>query len=414
MTYSRGSGLIHLPSELAMTETKTPDLKRMRTYRLNRVREQLIQRDYAAALLADPINTRYATDSTNMQVWCMHNAVRYVFVAAEGPVVLFDFHGVSHLAEGLGTVDEVRPATSWFYFVVGSRVQELSRKWAREVADLVIAYGAGNRRLAVDRCDPAGMSALLAEGISVEDGQEVMETARAIKSADEIAAMGCAVAACEAGMAAMREALRPGISENELWSVLHAQNIARGGEWIETRLLTSGPRTNPWFQECGDRIIQNGDLVSFDTDLIGPYGYCADISRSWLCGDGKPTDAQRRLYELAREQIDRNIELVRPGLTYREFCERAWHLPQSCVANRYSVIAHGVGLCDEFPAVYYPEDYDGTGYDGVIEENMALCIESYIGEVGGREGVKLEEQVLVTAEGVTPLSTFPFDDDIFL
>ena len=94
----------------------------------------------------------------------------------------------------------------------------------------------------------------------------------------------------------MEAALKPGISENELWAELHRGNIARGGEWIETRLLSSGPRTNPWFQECSSRIIEAGDLVAFDTDLIGPYGFCADLSRTWLCGDGPPSDEQRDLY----------------------------------------------------------------------------------------------------------------------
>ncbi|TIV89859.1 MAG: M24 family metallopeptidase, partial [Mesorhizobium sp.] len=82
----------------------------------------------------------------------------------------------------------------------------------------------------------------------------------------------------------------------ELWSALHAENIARGGEWIETRILTSGPRTNPWMQEAGPRRIVSGDLVAFDTDMVGPYGMCADFSRTWHCGDGRPTDEQRRLH----------------------------------------------------------------------------------------------------------------------
>ena len=76
--------------------------------------------------------------------------------------------------------------------------------------------------------------------------------------------------------------------------MLHAENIRRGGEWIETRLLASGPRTNPWFQECGAAVIEAGDIVAFDTDLIGPYGYCADISRTWLAGDGRPSERAAR------------------------------------------------------------------------------------------------------------------------
>ena len=73
----------------------------------------------------------------------------------------------------------------------------------------------------------------------------------------------------------MREALRPGITENALWAELHRGNIAGGGEWIECRLLASGPRTNPWFRESSMRVIERGDIVAFDTDLIGPYGYCS-------------------------------------------------------------------------------------------------------------------------------------------
>ena len=56
-----------------------------------------------------------------------------------------------------------------------------------------------------------------------------------------------------------------------------------GGEWIETRLLASGGRTNPWFREASTRVIQAGELVAFDTDLVGPFGYCADVSRTYFC-----------------------------------------------------------------------------------------------------------------------------------
>ncbi|MFQ6024107.1 MAG: M24 family metallopeptidase [Acidiferrobacterales bacterium] len=387
------------------------DEQALRRDRLSRIREQLKQRDYAAVVLFDPINIRYATDTTNMQVWVLHNAVRYVFVPTEGPVVLFDFHNCEHLSKGIETVDEVRPACGWDYFGAGPRKQERAKRWAAEIADLVNAHGGGNRRVALDHVDPAGAVALQAHGISLHDGQEVLEQARSIKSSVELAAMKAAIAACEEGMRRMREALRPGISENELWSVLHQANIVLGGEWIETRLLTSGPRTNPWFQECADRLIEAGDLVSFDTDLIGPRGYCADISRCWLCGEGKPTDVQRRLYALAYEQIQYNTALLKPGVEFREFGEKSFQLPDEFAPNRYSAVIHGVGLCDEYPKVVYPEDAARGGYEGFLLENMVVCVESYIGAVGGREGVKLEEQVLVTPDGPVTLSSYPFEDD---
>src|SRR3546814_15844587 len=74
------------------------------------------------------------------------------------------------------------------------------------------------------------------------------------------------------------------------------------------------------------------------------------------------------------------------------------------------LVVHGVGLCDEYPAVVYLEDFDAAGYDGAFEAGMAVCVESYIGDEGGAEGVKLEQQALITETGVEPLSTFPFED----
>ncbi|SMF09521.1 dimethylsulfoniopropionate lyase DddP [Tistlia consotensis] len=389
-----------------------PDLPRMRRTRLAKVRDELRRRDIGAILLYDPVNIRYATDSRNMAVWTLHNAVRYAFVPLEGPVVVFDFHNCEHLSDGLETVDEVRPATGWYWFGAGPEQQRRVVRWAAEIAALIRLHGGGNRRLAVDRLDPLGTRALEAEGIEILDGQEPMEMARHVKTPDEILAMRHAVAACEAGMAAMHAALRPGMTENELWSILHQVNIARGGEWIETRLLASGPRTNPWFQECGERVIEAGDLVSFDSDLIGPYGMCADISRSFLCGNGRASEEQRTLYALALEQIESNIALLKPGMSYREFAERSFRLPEIYRPNRYSVIFHGVGLCDEYPACVYLEDFETGGYDGLVVPGMTICMESYAGAVGGREGVKLEQQLLVTESGLEPLSSFPFEETL--
>jgi len=386
------------------------DLEALRAWRLRRLRDELKARDYAGALLYDPINIRYACDARNMQVWCLHNAVRYVFVPAEGPVVLFDFHNCAHLSADNTVIAEVRPATGWFYFAAGDRCAEFAQRWAAEVAELVALHGGGNRRLAIDKCEPLGVAALNALGIELRDGQEVMELARRIKGPEEIACLKASVAVCGEAMAAMRAALVPGMTENQLWSILNQVNAAEGGEWIETRLLAAGARSNPWFHECGNGVIEAGDLVSFDTDMIGPYGYCADVSRCFLAGDGRPSDEQRRLYRLAAEQIQFNMDLLKPGLGFRELAERAWKLPASCAANRYSVVVHGVGLCDEYPGVVYLQDFQAAGYDGVFEAGMAVCVESYIGEEGGREGVKLEQQVLLTETGVELLSVFPYEE----
>ena len=386
-----------------------PDLDAMRAYRLGRVQAELRRRGWPAILLFDPLNVRYATDSTNMQLWCTHNAVRYAFVGASGPVVMFDFHGCAHLSHHLSLVDEIRPAQSWTYMDVADGAPAQAASWAAEIDELLRRAGGSDRQLAVDQVEPHGARALEALGIEVMHGHAVMEEARAVKSVDEITAMRCAVAACEAGMRAMHELLEPGVSEQELWAELHKANIARGGEWIETRLLASGPRTNPWFQECSSRVIEAGDIVAFDTDLIGSYGYCADISRTWRCGGGRWSNEQQWLMRTAMDQIEHNIDLLAPGRSLLEIAEQAYELPEDCKANRYSVVLHGVGLCDEYPCIFYPED-SAKAYDRALEPGMAVCVESYVGREGGREGVKLEEQVLITESGSERISTFPLDD----
>lgn len=380
---------------------------RLRRYRLERVREQLRAHDYAGAVLFDPPNLRYATDVSSMQVWALHNICRYVFIATEGPVILFDYGSTKHLSQGYELIDETRSAIGHVWFVNGPRQQEKIGDWVKEMRDLLARFGGGNNRLAVDKLDPMATLALAASGIQVMDGEGMMEMARAIKSPDEIVAMREAIVAGEAGIEKMWRELRPGMTENELWSHLHATNIAMGGEWIECRLLTSGPRTNPWFQECSERVIEAGDIVAFDTDLIGPNGYCADISRTWVAGGRPPSNEQHRLYQVALENLHHNLGLVKAGLSLREFTEKSFDLPEEFVDRRYSCIMHGVGLCDEYPFAVYAQDWDKHGFDGHFEAGMVVCVEALIGAVGGKECVKLEQQVLVTETGCETLSTAP-------
>ena len=388
------------------------NIERMRHERLARFRAELRKLDVAGALLANPINIRYATDARNMAVWSLHSVARYAFVPTDGPVVLFEMGSTQHVTRGLSTVGQVRPSTPWTYMIAMDRVQEKCARWADEIVDLVRECGAGNRRITVDRCEPLGIRFLMDRGLTVLDAQQPIESARAIKTADEIESMKLVMDVCDAGIRRMRATLVPGITENQLWSTLHQTNIAHEGEWIECRLLTSGPRTNPWYQECGTRVIQAGDLVGFDTDMVGPLGYVADISRTWVCPGKRPTDRQRQLYEIAQEQIRHNMSLLRPGVGFREFSDKAWNIPERYVPQRYLSPVHGVGLVDEYPVVPYPQDFPEWGSDGVFVKNMVVAVESYIGEVGGPDGIKLEEQVLITDNGAVPMSGSPFYDAI--
>jgi Xaa-Pro aminopeptidase len=396
-------------AEWAAAGLAPPDLAAMRRYRLDRLVAQLQARDLAGLLLFDPLNIRYATDSTNMQVWNAHNPFRAALVCADGHLALWDYKHGPALAAHNPLVAEVRTGAAFIYSLTGTATDGCAAAFAAELADLLAARSGTNRRLAVDKVMPAGLRALLAAGLAVEDGEPAAEHARAVKGPDEVRGMRCALHACEAAIAEMRAAARPGLSEAEIWAELHAGNIRRGGEWIETRLLTSGPRTNPWFQECGPRIVRPNEILAFDTDLIGPYGYCADISRTWWLGDAIPPADMRADHALAEEQIAWNAALLRPGTSLAELHDRAFVLPEPYRAQRYSCIFHGVGLCDEWPFITYPEDRIPGAFEGTLETGMVLCVESLISRRGAGFSIKLEEQVLVTESGPETLSRAPLD-----
>ena len=185
------------------------------------------------------------------------------------------------------------------------------------------------------------------------------------------------------------------------------ENARSGGEWLETKLLTCGPNTNPWYKECSIRECQSGEMISFDTDMIGPYGYCADLSRSWTCGYLPMDDTQKQLYVAARDQIEHNLALLEPGLSFSEFNAKSWPVPDAYAPYRYSLAAHGVGMADEWPVVPLHPDFE-EAHSGQFEEGMVICVESLIGKQGS-ESIKLETQVLITADGYERLDSFPWE-----
>ncbi len=405
------------PTPLAFEEwqkagLEVPDIPAMREFRWQKLTNAIVERDLAGLLMYDPLNVRYATDTTNMQLWCAHNPCRACLLLADGHMVIWEYGALPYMSDFNPLVKEVRGGGSFFYFATGDRTEEKALAFARVVDDLMREHCGDNRRLAVDKIQVAGLHALQGLGIVVCDGEEVTERTRAVKGDEEIRAMRCAMHACEQSVAAMRERTEPGLTENDVWAELHKENIRRGGEWIETRILSSGPRTNPWFQECGPRVIRNNELLAFDTDLIGCYGMCADISRTWFIGDGDPSPEQRRLHQLAHEHITENTRVLKPGVSFQELCETGHHLPEPFIPQRYGSKYHGVGLCDEWPSIKYPIDWQERGYNGVLEAGMMLCVEVYIGEVGGNDGIKLEDQVLITDTGVENLTRCPFDSKL--
>ena len=377
------------------------DFDLLRSYRLDRVKKELAKRDIGACILFDPVNVRYALDTTNMSIYNMHNLTRYCFIPVSGPVILYEYFNCGHLAKHLTLIDEIRQGITWDYFSVGDQVENQLKKWTGEVENLMNLHCGKNKQLAVDVSNGPGILALNKIGLKIIEGKEILEQARKIKSKEEIQCMKASMEVCEKGVRLMRKELKAGMTEDELWALLHKTNIENGGEWIEGRILSSGPRTNPWMQEASNRIIQQNEIVSFDTDMVGPYGYCADISRAFVEGN-KFNSEQKKIYQMAINHIHHNAELIKPGLSFKEFVTKSWVLPEAYYGNRYPCIVHGIGLCDEWPMVKYPTEV--TDEKGQFEKDMTITVESYIGEVGGKEGVKLEQQYLIKENGLELLS----------
>ncbi len=266
----------------------------------------------------------------------------------------------------------------------------------------------GNMRLAIDKLDPPGVDALRKRGVIVVEGQALTEIARSIKSAEELELMRWTVRVCEAGMARIYDYSLPGRTEQEIWAELHYENIRSGGEWLETRLLTVGHRTNPWFQECSGLCGQDGEMLGFDTDMIGPYGYCADLSRSWTIGHTNMTAHQQRtstpppstrsitiwrspksrsqLRGIQRQILADPGEIRRLPLLGGDPRRRAW--PMNIHRSRFIRIGR--------PPI-----------KGGFQDNMTVCVESLIGEEGKGECVKLETQVVITPNRRRAARHFP-------
>lgn len=405
------------PTQLAFDEWAAagltpPDLTAMRHYRLNRIMASLAERDLDAVLLFDPLNIRYASDTTNMQLWNTHNPFRACLVTADGYMVVYDYKMSPFLCDYNPLVREVRSGASMFYFANGDKTGTAANDFVTDITALMQDRVGNGRRIAIDKIMVHGYKAFVAAGYTVTEGEEMMEHTRAIKGEDEILAMRCAIHACEQSVHVMEREAKPGMTEDAIWAHLHAENIKRGGEWIETRLLASGPRTYPWFQECGPRIVQNNEILAFDTDMIGVYGMCCDISRTWFLGDGKPTPEMIDDYRMGVEHIQTNTALVAPGVHLRELTFNGHQLPDSYVGGRYSCRFHGVGLCDEWPLVAYPQDFVEGAFDYVLKPGMMLCVEALIGRDGGPYSIKLENQLLVTEDGVEDMTSYPWDDQL--
>ncbi|MGI9364210.1 MAG: M24 family metallopeptidase [Rhizobiaceae bacterium] len=378
------------------------DIDRLYTYRTNRLREQMRLADVDVHVMVNPVSLRYAADYSSYALFQSRIPSTYLIMSLEGPTIIYGGYAENEL------IDRAEPASHIAFFDAGDNLADNARLFAEELVRYLGEIGSDNRRVSLEYVNPSVTQACLQRGLEVVDGIAVSEKARLIKSQEEVQCIKWAIEVAQLGIAKMKEALRPGVTELQLWGLLNYTNLANHGEWHDGRMLASGSRINPWYQEATQRPIESGDLVGFDTDMVGPKGYFCDISRTFQCGPAKPTDRQREIYRLAYDEIQHNLALIRPGVSFREIQEKSFPIPESCQTNAYTCIIHGVGMCDEYPKIN-PAHRGPNPYDGLVEAGMVLTVESYMGPLGETDGVKLEEQVLVTDSGCEVLSTYPFE-----
>ncbi len=382
-----------------------PNLERLHAYRQARLRQTMKAHDVACLIQHSPISLRYAIDYQTYALYQSHMPETYLFMSQAGPTLLHGAYVDLPGVDGYGTTRAIS------FFCGGFNLPEHATALAEDVEKYLIDIGEPKGKVAIEYVNPSITQALEKRGIEVIDGSPIAEAARIIKSADEITCMTWACAVADLGIQKMKEALRPGVTERQLWGILNYTNLANQGDWHDGRMLASGPRTNPWYQEATQRKVQAGELVGFDTDMIGPFGYFADISRTIHCGPGSPTKEQRYLYQLAYAEVQHNLTLVKPGMSFADFQAKAYAQDPIYQKGAYTCLVHAVGMCDEYPRIN-PGFRGPNPYDGTIEAGMVLCVESYVGADGGSEGVKLEQQVHVTDKGYDLLSHTPFEESL--
>ncbi|MGI9623230.1 MAG: M24 family metallopeptidase [Acidimicrobiales bacterium] len=376
--------------------------------RLERLRSTMASRQVAAVLTADPINVLYATGVRNMTIYSMMGAFRFALVFADGPVVLWEFAGSEHVAADRQTVNEVRTAPG-LTAVGGPAYLAAVDDFAIEVADLLRDRNHSNDPLGIEAFDHPVTDALRRVGIELQSATEVFVEARRRKTPLEITAMRTAMTCVTAAADSMFDHVEPGLTEVEVWAEFHRRLIAADGEYVSTRLVQAGPRTFPYFNEAGHNVVVEGDLFCIDTDAIGPGSYGVDFSRSVICGDVVPTRAQRHLMALASEQATHNGAMLEPGCDFEAFARRAWEIPDRFAPYGYYCLAHGLGLNGEYPYIPVAEPGRSFPLPGAFEPGMVICIESYIGDPETHQGVKVEDQYLITETGADLMSTMPHE-----
>ena len=263
--------------------------------------------------------------------------------------------------------------------------------------------------LGVDIVELPVLRALEAAGIDVVDGQALMQDIRKIKTRDEITLLNTACAMVDAAYDDLFRAMKPGMRENECVALVSKRLFELGSEHIEGINAISGERCSPHPHVFTDRMLRPGDPAYFD--ILHAYnGYRTCYYRTFAVGSASPglVDAYKR----CRDILDQGIAMVRPGVTTADVAavwpkaqEFGFPDEEAAFALQYG---HGVGLSSwEKPIVSRLVSFD---YPEVIEEGMVFALETFWPASDGWQAARIEEQLVVTADGCEVITRFPAEE----
>ncbi|PIB02739.1 aminopeptidase [Streptomyces sp. HG99] len=401
------SPLVPAPGHTDVDFETRIDFDRLRAYRMARARAALESTDLGAVLLFDINNIRYVT-GTVIGEWSRDKMTRYALLTRDHEPVVWDFgsaarHHQLH-APWLGP-ENCRAGMLGLRGAIGPEVGLMERAVA-ELKGILVDHGVADAPIGVDIVEPPFLFEMQRAGLTTVDAQQVMLDARAIKNADELMLLSQAAAMVDGAYQQISEALKPGVRENDIVALANKYLYEQGSDDVEAINAVSGERCNPHPHNFTDRLIRPGDTCFFD--IIQSYqGYRTCYYRTLNVGSSTP--AQRDAYTRAREWIDAAIELVRPGQT-TDVIAKAWpKATEFGFATEMDAFglqfAHGLGLgLHERPII---SRLNSLEHPAEIHEGMVFALETYCPAADGYSAARIEEEVVVTADGVRVLTLFP-------
>jgi Xaa-Pro aminopeptidase len=386
------------------------DFDALRAYKLQRVRDQLEEKDLGALLCLDMDNIRYLT-STHLAEWARDKIVRWCVLPRGGEPVLFELGSAAKVKRELCPwlkPENIRVATPWARGANPKPVNDFtSSNAATNIKTVLEESGVSDMPIGVDTVDLYLLEAMRGQGLDVVNGWDAMWDARVIKSPQELRIIEMSAALVDGVYAHLVDFIKPGIKENEIVAKIQGWLIEQGVDRITGVNCVSGPRSNPHPHDYSDRMIRPGDLVFID--IISHFlGYATCYYRTFAVT--RSTQKQRDLYKQALEWLERSIDAVRPGATTADIAEQWPSAEELGYANEIEAlglqVGHGVGLSNhEKPIITRAVS---LAMPASIEAGMHFALETFAGD--GDDGARIESQVVVTEKGHEVITKWPCEE----